>query len=1447
MKYTILKALTVAAALVFQNTVVQAQCPISSSCTPGNASDPNAGFFGGGIFQVKIGATFTNTTVGQADGYKDYCNLGAINISLGSPTSISVKTGNTFNENLRVYVDLNNDQTFNLPAELVYSSNGLKTHTGNFTLGSGVTGQQIKMRITSDQIQATVVPGPCTTPQFSQVEDYAIIITQNTNPPKAIFSVSDSVTCNGNITFTDLSINNPTAWLWSFGDGLFSSSQNPSHIYSSSGIYSVKLKVTNANGVDSLTRADYIQYNDTIPVTVNCQPITLNQCCGYGISKVVFGNINNTSGLGTYEDFTCSKRTTLLKGKNYPIELATNANQDQDTKIWIDYNNNGVFDTNELVYTSLAARNPIGNILISGDTSVKLNKGLRMRIISEFTGAATGPCTDLDKGQCEDYTVVIKDNVEPPIASFNVFSTNFCLPDFTFTSTSQNSILSYQWFFGDDTDSTVTTPVISHTYPAPGSYTVKLVVTGPFGTDTVTQPGIVNYLGAPVNTCSIVTQVGGPNLNSGIAEVRFGTIVNRTGPATQGYQNYSCTKQTNVKVGQSVILTVKNSGTRTEKVQAWIDWNGNGQLETNERVMNTQNDTIHTANVLIPGNAILGSTLRLRIASNLFQGGSQLVACGTIQQGQAEDYGIVVLANNVKPISAFGASSKTSCSGIVQFLDSSQNVPTQHLWSFGDGQTSTLASPTHTYTTTGNFTVKLKTINAFGSDSITRVNYISITALTGLLPTTCLPTANPTNAQFGIGRVLFAGIDNLSGNSTEGNKDFTCITNGTGILGGSLPIQVFNSGQNAQNLGVWIDYNNDGTFSNNESVFTSSNAVTHSGTIVIPLNAVAGIGLRVRVKADVGGQILTGPCATGLIGQYEDYQIILQGNNQKPKAFFKANIVLTCTGLVTFSDTSFNAPTSWKWYFGDGDSSTLRNPSHQYIGTGIFSVKLITSNSFGVDTILKTNYITVQTGENLKASPCQPLTTNTTNNPGVGITSVKFNTIVRISATAPTENYVDASCQNKTTLLQGQTYLLTVATNQSFGESCRAWIDWNNNGQFEDPAERVLNGTNNTQHSGSVLVPNTARLDTVLRLRIISDAVGGGGGINIQPCTSPNLGQCEDYGVKVIQNTSKPTAKISNTLINVCNPTVQFSDSSLFVPTSWQWFFGDGNTSTQKNPTHIYSNVGTYTVKLKVSNSLGNDSVTIPNYVTITSLTGPKPAFCKNTVIAPSATAGITRVRVGTIFDKTTGLSLADGGSVDFTCTDTMTLVTNSDLETHTFTINTSSGGIRENCRVYIDFNNDGIFASNNTETVLNTTNNNVHTVNRAFTPTECLNVPVRMRVISDLRNFQINVPCYTPQQGQAEDYTIRLKFVSSNENMVFNTEFNLYPNPCNGTFTIDGKENIKSLFITDIQGKVLAKDFSGQELRSKSFNLSYLPNGLYTIHILSKTGPIKKQIIIQK
>jgi PKD repeat protein len=73
--------------------------------------------------------------------------------------------------------------------------------------------------------------------------------------------------------------------------------------------------------------------------------------------------------------------------------------------------------------------------------------------------------------------------------------------------------------------------------------------------------------------------------------------------------------------------------------------------------------------------------------------------------------------------------------------------------------------------------------------------------------------------------------------------------------------------------------------------------------------------------------------------------------------------------------------------------------------------------------------------------------------------------------------------------------------------------------------------------------------------------------------------------------------------------TVNFTDQSAGLPTAWEWdFTNDGITdSTLQNPTYTYSNPGTYSVKLSVSNAYGSDSKLRTNYIQVNAPPPPPP------------------------------------------------------------------------------------------------------------------------------------------------------------------------------------------------------------------------------------------------
>ncbi len=99
------------------------------------------------------------------------------------------------------------------------------------------------------------------------------------------------------------------------------------------------------------------------------------------------------------------------------------------------------------------------------------------------------------------------------------------------------------------------------------------------------------------------------------------------------------------------------------------------------------------------------------------------------------------------------------------------------------------------------------------------------------------------------------------------------------------------------------------------------------------------------------------------------------------------------------------------------------------------------------------------------------------------------------------------------------------------------------------------------------------------------------------------LGQGYSSGITLVVNatgTELPIADFSANKTNAAiNETITFTDGSAFNPTSWHWDFGDGETSTEQNPTHAYTEAGTYTVQLTVENENGSDTEIKEDYITV--------------------------------------------------------------------------------------------------------------------------------------------------------------------------------------------------------------------------------------------------------
>jgi PKD repeat protein len=91
-----------------------------------------------------------------------------------------------------------------------------------------------------------------------------------------------------------------------------------------------------------------------------------------------------------------------------------------------------------------------------------------------------------------------------------------------------------------------------------------------------------------------------------------------------------------------------------------------------------------------------------------------------------------------------------------------------------------------------------------------------------------------------------------------------------------------------------------------------------------------------------------------------------------------------------------------------------------------------------------------------------------------------------------------------------------------------------------------------------------------------------------------------------------PVANFTATPTTICpGGSVKFTDLSANSPTSWQWTFQGGTpaSSTQQSPTVTYASAGTYTVTLKATNALGNNTKTVTSYVTVATPTGAALPF----------------------------------------------------------------------------------------------------------------------------------------------------------------------------------------------------------------------------------------------
>ena len=316
----------------------------------------------------------------------------------------------------------------------------------------------------------------------------------------------------------------------------------------------------------------------------------------------------------------------------------------------------------------------------------------------------------------------------------------------------------------------------------------------------------------------------------------------------------------------------------------------------------------------------------------------------------------------------FTNSSSVSCAVpyTVNFTNASVNAGT-FTWDFGDGSTSTATSPSHTYTSLGTYTVKLIASSVCGIDSISYPGLVNLSASnpcvvtlpssgSASVQTSCTGTAYDNGGQFGL------YTDDVNSNVTISPSGASTVT---------LTYTKFRM-ENAYDY-VYIY----------DGPSTASPLIRSSTGTSLP-TSITSSGPSITIRQSTDPSVVD-----------SGFAINWSCNVLTPVASFRGIDSNTCTGIVAFTDLSTRFPTSWRWSFGDGDTSLLQNPTHTYLANGTYTVSLVATNSAGSNTRTKASYIVVN-------KPTAPIASNGSRC-GTGIVSIG------VSATPGTINWYTSS------------------------------------------------------------------------------------------------------------------------------------------------------------------------------------------------------------------------------------------------------------------------------------------------------------------------------------------------------------------------------------------------------------------------------------------------------
>ena len=295
------------------------------------------------------------------------------------------------------------------------------------------------------------------------------------------------------------------------------------------------------------------------------------------------------------------------------------------------------------------------------------------------------------------------------------------------------------------------------------------------------------------------------------------------------------------------------------------------------------------------------------------------------------------------PIADFSYSDSIFCSLPADITFSNNSYYSNlYYWDFGDGTTSSSNNPTHTYTSFGTYSVQLIAIGPLGNDTVLKQHIISVDPSNACITT--LPTSGSGNTQTLCNGTLY-DVGGPSGNYYDQNDSWITIappgSNQITLTFNSFDVEAPSSSSycNWDYLEIF-----DGVDTTAPSLGRFCNVLTGSPGVI---NSTGG-AITVLLHSD---QAVNGT------GFEANWSCVFPSS--PPVSMFEVSDSISCDATISFLDLSTNGPTSWLWDFGDGTTSTNQNPVHTYLNSGTYDVKLITANSFGLDSVIINNAITI--------------------------------------------------------------------------------------------------------------------------------------------------------------------------------------------------------------------------------------------------------------------------------------------------------------------------------------------------------------------------------------------------------------------------------------------------------------------------------------------------------